>query len=115
MKTAQVHHIYPKAHLQKNGFADKNMYNKLANYVYLHDQVNNKVDAYSSEVYLTEVKKWTGAYGNEIKSISELTKNLSDNAIPELVFNGTANNYLIFLKERALLMSLKIKEYYEKL
>jgi hypothetical protein len=37
------------------------------------------------------------------------------NAIPELVLQGVASNYLAFLEERAKLMSLKIKEYYYSL
>ena len=115
MKTAQVHHIYPKAYLRKNGFTNKNMYNKLANYVYLHDQVNNKVNDYAPKDYMTEVNKFDGAYGNEIKNADELKKNLQDNAIPEIVLEGTYSNYLDFLKSRALIMSLKIKIYYEKL
>jgi uncharacterized protein with ParB-like and HNH nuclease domain len=115
MKTAQIHHIYPKAYLKKNGFTDKNSYNKLSNYVYLHDQVNNLIDDDYPEKYLAEVIKWKGEYGNEMKSSSQLEKNLSDNAIPSSVYKGTAKNYPDFLKERALLMSQKIKEYYEKL
>lgn len=115
MKTAQVHHIYPKSYLRKNGFSSKNMYNKLANYVYLHDQVNNKVNDYAPEVYMNEVMKYTGTYGNEMKGLEELKRNLEDNAIPELVKSGNSSNYLLFLKERAVMMSLKIKEYYEKL
>lgn len=115
MKTAQVHHIYPKAYLRKNGFTNKNMYNKLANYVYLHDQVNNKVNDYAPKDYMTEVNKFDGAYGNEIKNADELKNNLQDNAIPETVLEGIYSNYLDFLKSRALIMSLKIKIYYEKL
>ena len=113
MKTAQVHHIYPKAYLQKSGYKDKYLYNKLANYVYLHDQVNNKVDDRAPAVYLAEVQKFDGAFGSEIKNQADLGKNLSDNAIPDDVTQGTAANYLDFLGKRALLMSLKIKEYYE--
>ena len=113
MKTAQVHHIFPKAYLQKNGYSDKNFYNKLANYVYLHDQVNNKVDDRAPVTYMDEIGKFNGAFGNEIKTQLELEKNLADNAIPEDIIHGTASNYIEFLKKRALLMSLKIKEYYE--
>ncbi|MDR0915592.1 MAG: DUF262 domain-containing protein [Oscillospiraceae bacterium] len=112
MKTAQVHHIFPKAYLQKSGYTEKT-YNKLANYVYLHDQVNNKVNDRSPEVYMAEVKKFDGAFGNEIKTSDELLKNLCDNAIPEDISQGTADNYFEFLQDRALLMSQKIKTYYE--
>ena len=115
MTTAQVHHIYPKAYLRKNGFSDKRMYNRLANYVYLHDQINNKINDYAPEYYMAEVRTGNGAFGNEIKDESDLSKNLDDNAIPALVLQGTATNYLEFLEERAKLMSLKIKDYYYSL
>ena len=64
---------------------------------------------------MAEVKSWGGAYGNEMKNSTEFEKNLKDNAIPLIAEKGTKDNYLQFLKERALLMSLKIKEYYGKL
>ena len=115
MKTAQIHHIYPKAYLIKNGFTDKNMYNKLANYVYLHDQVNNRVNDLAPKEYMTEVQKWKGAFGNEIDSPEDLFFNTSNNAIPEIILEGDAQNYLEFLKERQLLMAQKIKEFYSKL
>ena len=115
MKTAQVHHIYPKAYLRKNGYTNKNIYNKLANYVYLHDQVNNKISDYAPVDYMSQVKLFNGAYGNEIKTNEELIQNLKDNAIPELVMEGTYNNYLKFLLERSLQMALKIRAYYEKI
>ncbi len=115
MKTAQVHHIYPKSYLIKNGFNNKNMYNKLANYVYLHDQVNNKISDRSPKAYLGEVLEFKGAYGNEIKHESELFENMRSNAIPIDLINGNADNYLEFLKERQKLMALKIKDYYSKL
>jgi len=113
MKTAQVHHIFPKAYLQKNGYADKNLYNKLANYVYLHDQVNNKIDDNAPMVYMTEICKFDGAYGNEMKTQDDLDRNLNENAIPVEIMEGTASGYIEFLKKRVLLMSLRIKEYYE--
>jgi len=115
MTTAQVHHIYPKAYLRKNGFSDKRMYNRLANYVYLHDQINNKINDFAPESYMAKIREWDGAFGNEIKSEVGLKKSLYENAIPELVFQGKAANYLEFLEERAKLMALKIKEYYYSL
>jgi len=115
MTTAQVHHIFPKSYLQKNGFSDRGMYNKLANYVYLHDEVNNKIKDRAPIDYLDEVRKYSGAFGNEMKTETDLLSNLDENAIPKSAMNGVADNYLIFLKERALLMALRIKMYYESL
>ena len=35
-----VHHIFPKGYLKKNGFDDKSLYNQVANYTYLDTTVN---------------------------------------------------------------------------
>jgi hypothetical protein len=115
MKTAQIHHIYPRGYLMKNGYANKNMYNKLANYVYLHDQVNNRINDLAPESYMAEIEKYSGAFGNEMHNADELSRNLADNAVPAIVEEGNAKNYLDFLKERQKLMALKIKEFYSKL
>lgn len=115
MKTAQVHHIYPKAYLIKSGFTNKNMYNKLGNYVYLHDQVNNKVNDLAPKEYMSKIMNFNGAFGNEIKDQDALDYNLDANAIPQLVVEGTSENYAEFLKERNKLMARKIRLYYEKL
>jgi len=64
---------------------------------------------------MAEIRKWNGAFGNEMKNEADLKKSLDENAIPELVLQGIASNYLVFLEERAKLMSLKIKEYYYSL
>ena len=113
MKTAQVHHIFPKGYLQKNGVMSRTLYNKLANYVYLHDQVNKRISNSPPAQYMKDILKFDGAYGNEMKTEAEIKKNLDENAIPDDVMNGTATNYIEFLKKRALLMSKIIKNYYE--
>ncbi|MGL4484501.1 MAG: GmrSD restriction endonuclease domain-containing protein [Anaerovoracaceae bacterium] len=115
MKTAQVHHIYPKKYLIKNGISNKNLYNQLSNYVYLHDQINNKIDDKAPKVYLGKVLEFAGSFGSELNNDTELRKNFKENCIPLLTCEGTKENYMDFLKERALLMSQKIKEYYSKL
>jgi hypothetical protein len=91
------------------------MYNKLANYVYLHDQVNNKISDLAPESYMADVRQFAGAFGNEMHDAETLRRNLDDNAVPAIVAGGNAQNYLGFLKERQKLMALKIKEFYSKL
>lgn len=115
MKTAQIHHVFPKAYLIRNGFSNKNMYNKLANYVYLHDQINIKVSDHAPNEYLTEVQNYTYAFGNEMASFEDLKRNMDENAIPMSLLESDVSHYNNFLKERQKLMALKIQEFYDKL
>lgn len=115
MKTAQIHHVFPKAYLIRNGFSNKNMYNKLANYVYLHDQINIKVSDHAPNEYLTEVQNYTYAFGNEMASFEDLKRNMDENAIPMSLLESDVSLYNNFLKERQKLMALKIQEFYDKL
>ena len=41
-----------------------------------------------------------------------LKENLKANSIPESIFDGTVDNYDLFLKERRKLMAEKIRDYY---
>ena len=50
-------------------------------------------------------------YGG-IDKMPMLIENLKENCIPESIFDGTVDNYDLFLKERRKLMAEKIKEYY---
>nr|WP_242703888.1 DUF262 domain-containing protein [Enterococcus sp. 669A] len=115
MKTAQIHHVFPKAYLVKHGYSHKSMYNKLANYVYLHDQINNKISDRSPREYFSEIQKYDNAYSNEMKSAEELGNNLMENDIPLDLTEGEVAFYPNFLKERQNLMALKIRQYYKKL
>lgn len=115
MKTAQIHHVFPKAYLIRNGFSNKNMYKKLANYVYLHDQINIKVSDHAPNEYLTEVQNYTYAFGNEMASFEDLKRNMDENAIPMSLLESDVSHYNNFLKERQKLMALKIQEFYDKL
>ena len=38
-----IHHIFPRAYLKKNGIDSKTKYNQVANYIYLDTQVNKAI------------------------------------------------------------------------
>ncbi|MDR0696314.1 MAG: DUF262 domain-containing protein [Christensenellaceae bacterium] len=114
MEKAERHHIFPKAYLNEKGIS-RDIHNSLANYVYLHDQVNKKIRDRSPEIYMKDVLEFTGAYDNDIKNLDALQTNLRDNAIPDIVMSGNAENYLFFLEERKKLMAMKVREFYYKL
>ena len=113
-----VHHIFPKKYLQKNGLNNRGQYNQIANYVYMQSEINIKISDKSPDQYFNELiaqcNEGEVKYG-AIDNIEELNMNLGENCIPLEVFNMNINNYNEFLELRRRLMAEKIKEYYYKL
>lgn len=116
--SGDVHHIFPKAYLKKNGVDAKGKYNQVANFTYLDTQVNKAVSDDAPNVYfgkvLEQCEKKSIAFGN-ISDVDGLKKNLSENAIPEGVVTMTVDNYDAFLIERRKLMAQLMERYYKNL
>ena len=113
-----VHHIFPKKYLQKNGISDKSKYNQIANYTYLDTTTNISVGEKAPKEYFNTLFEQCETkdlkYGN-IAEIDILKVNLKENCIPENIVSMSVENYDEFLLERRKLMAKKIKEYYSKL
>jgi len=113
-----VHHIFPKKYLIKNGVNEKSKYNQIANYTYLDTQVNKAVRDDSPNIYFSKVfeqcETGIAVYGN-ITDKALLLKNLQQNCIPETILQMEHTNYEEFLAERRKLMAKKIKKYYYSL
>ena len=114
MSTAQIHHIFPKNYLVKNDI-DRSDYNKVANFAYLRDDINIKIADREPAVYISMVKEYKGAFGSDISNINELKQNFNDNAIPQLLEEATYQDFQEFMKQRRLLMSQIVKEYFSTL
>ena len=115
--TGDVHHVFPKAYLKKNGY-EKAMYNQNANYAYLDTQVNKSIGDKSPDVYFKDAFGQCNTKEIQCGSITELEKlkdNLKANCIPDGIENMNKDNYEEFLIQRRKLMALKIKEYYYSL
>lgn len=116
--SGDVHHIFPKAYLKKNGIDSKGLYNQVANYTYLDTQVNKAISDDSPKKYfgdiLEQCQNKNVKIGN-ITEVSELYKNLAENAIPSDVVNMTVDDYEGFLVERRKLMAKMIETYYKSL
>lgn len=116
--SGDVHHIFPRAYLKKNGIDVQRIYNQVANYVYLDTQVNKAVGEDSPKEYfertLSQFETGNMEIGN-IKNIEELENNLFENALPKGIINMTAVDYETFLIERRKLMSQMIERYYKGL
>lgn len=113
-----VHHIFPKKYLIKNGINEKSKYNQIANYTYLDTQVNKAVRDDSPNIYFSKVfeqcETGIAVYGNITDKVL-LLKNLQQNCIPETILQMEHTNYEEFLVERRKLMAKKIKKYYYSL
>lgn len=113
-----VHHIFPKQYLRKNGYNEKAQYNQIANFTYLDTQVNKEISDDAPNIYfknaIESCKNGDALYGN-IEEIEALRKNLEDNCIPADIVNMNYQNYPDFLATRRKLMAKKIKDYYEHL
>lgn len=51
-----IHHLFPKSYLVKNGFNNRNQYNQVANYVYMQSEINIKVGDKSPKDYFSLIQ-----------------------------------------------------------
>lgn len=113
-----VHHIFPKQYLRKNGYNEKIQYNQIANFTYLDTQVNKEISDDAPNVYFKNAvescENSSVLYGN-ITDIATLKQNMEGNCIPIDIVNMDYTNYPDFLIARRKLMAKKIKKYYEHL
>lgn len=113
-----VHHIFPKDYLIKNGLKNKQMYNQIANYVMLQTEINIQISNKAPSEYMGKViaqcNGKESSYGL-ISDLNDLNKNLKENSIPEEIINMSFENYQEFLAKRRILMAEKIRDFYYSL
>ncbi|AIY04530.1 hypothetical protein Plano_0565 [Planococcus sp. PAMC 21323] len=110
-----IHHVFPKDYLKKNGFTNRSTYNQIANYVYTEQVVNLAVRNKPPKLYLSKVLSNDADYLSEISTQSELDKNFEMNAVPKVLYGMEALDYQEFLLERRKLMAKKIERFYKSL
>lgn len=113
-----VHHIFPKKYLQKNGYNNRGQYNQIANYVYAEQIVNLSIKDLAPYAYMEEVESQilnSEVNIGEIDSVDQLNLNLEMNCIPFSIFEMEVTDYENFLKERRKLMTEKIKMFFQSL
>lgn len=116
--SGDVHHIFPKAYLKRNGIDARGRYNQVANYTYLDTQVNKAVSDDAPKDYFRVILEQCESKKPTIGNITEreaLTDNLAENAIPDGIVNMTVGDYDDFLRQRRILMANMIEEYYKGL
>lgn len=109
-----IHHLFPKKYLTKHGMK-KDMYNQIANYVYLQQEINIKIRDDAPCTYMKEVLKQCQTkepvYGGIVDE-AELRRNLEENCIPDDFETMDISDYPRFLDMRRKLMAQKIRNYY---
>lgn len=113
-----IHHIFPKKYLQKNGVNNRKDYNQIANYVYTQSEINVKIKDTAPcdymKLMLAQVAGGELAYGG-ITDPDDLQRNLTENCIPEGFETMDIWDYAMFLDQRRTLMARYIRDYYRQL
>lgn len=113
-----VHHIFPREYLKKNGYNDRAMYNQVANYAYLDTGVNISIGMSAPNVYFTAAQEQCATGEIRVGTITDhqaFTDNLEVNCIPMDVLNMGPADYPEFLRLRRIMMAKRIQEFYYSL
>ncbi len=114
---SDVHHVFPRDYLKKNGLA-RGQYNQIANYVVAQSEINIAIGNKPPQIYFAHLSEQCdgGAkrYGN-ITDPDELDRNLRMNCIPDGIEKMSVDDYSGFLATRRALMAQKIKTYFNGL
>jgi len=114
---SDVHHIFPREYLKKKGMG-RAQYNQIANYAVVQSEINIAIGSKEPMIYFGQLMQQCQGgkkrYGN-ITDLTELKNNFKANCIPDGIEETTADNYNSFLSMRRVLMSQKIRKYFEGL
>jgi hypothetical protein len=113
-----VHHIFPKSYLDKNGVKDTERKNQIANYVLTETNINISIGDRSPADYMALIQNQVESQllrVGEITSDDALRRSLAENAIPSNFSTYTADTYDEFLAERRKLMAEAMRLYFESL
>ena len=113
-----VHHIFPREYLKKNGFKDRWQYNQVANYTYLDTGVNISIGMKAPNDYFLAAFQQCTTGDITVGTITDskvLVDNLAANCIPTGIETMSAADYPTFLRQRRIMMAQKIKDYYYSL
>lgn len=117
MNRSDVHHVYPRNHLKKQGLS-KGRYNQIANFVLAQSEINIAISDNPPEQYFQElITQCNGGkkkYGG-ITEEKDLRANLEMHCIPTAMLDGKIPAYDDFLEERRKLMAQKIKTWFKAL
>ena len=113
-----IHHIFPKNYLQKNGHNNRGEYNQIANFAMLQTEVNIQISDRAPVDYMKLIEEQCNGEENKfgaINNLEDLKKNMAENCIPVGFKTMTEPDYKNFLLERRKLMAQKIHTYFNSL
>lgn len=114
LNRSDVHHVFPKNFLKKNGL-QRGRYNQIANFVVAQSEINIAIGDQPPANYFArlraQVRGGPRVYGG-ITEEAELRKNMLENCIPEGLLDGDLEKYDDFLLGRRTLMAGKIKAWF---
>ena len=117
LNRSDVHHVYPKNHLKKQGLS-KGRYNQIANFVLTQSEINITIGDKPPELYFKELAEQCNGgkkrYGG-ITNLADMRANLQTHCLPESLLAGEIPGYDNFLEQRRKLMAAKLKTYFETL
>lgn len=117
MNRSDVHHVFPKKHLKKQGLS-RGRYNQISNFVLAQSEINIAIGDKAPEKYFSELAEQCDGgkkkYGG-ITSLATMKANLRMHCLPDSMLEGKIPAYDDFLEERRGLMALKIKQWFEAL
>lgn len=105
-----IHHIFPKNYLQKNGHDNRGEYNQIANFAMLQTEINIQISDRAPVDYMKSIEKQCTGEENKFGAINnpeDLRKNMAENCIPLGFENMTESDYKDFLLARRKLMAKK--------
>lgn len=112
-----IHHIFPR-NLLKKADLKKSQYNQIANFAYVQQEINIKIDDRPPAKYIGDVfnqcETNKPVYGAILEK-EQLLKNLRENCLPTDLEAYALDNYENFLKQRRIEMAKKIERYYKSL
>ena len=117
MNRSDVHHVYPRNHLKKQGLS-KGRYNQIANFVVAQSEINIAIGDKVPDQYFEQLAKQCDGGKKKYGGITEqkdLRANLEMHCIPTAMLDGKIPAYDDFLEERRKFMAKKIKTWFEML
>jgi hypothetical protein len=115
LNRCDVHHVYPKNYLKKQGLA-RGRYNQIANFVLAQSEINIAISDKEPKMYFGELAEQCNGgkkkYGG-ITDIGEMKNNLRVSCLPELMLTGDTPPYEDFLAERRKQMAMKIRAWFK--
>ncbi|MDN4475804.1 DUF262 domain-containing protein [Demequina sp. SYSU T00192] len=113
-----IHHLFPKAYLDRSGIRDRADKNQVANYVLAETAINIAISDKAPADYMgliaDQVSTGERRIG-EIVSRDAVDRSLRESAVPDSIWHATASDYRDFLEERRVLMASAMRDYYESL